>query len=61
MTAFLPVAGLVTAATNAFPSVLVIGAVGLVVAAALLAAIRFVGGGAHGAALRGRGRLATDD
>ncbi|EDK56894.1 putative membrane protein, partial [Burkholderia mallei JHU] len=50
MTAFLPVAGLVTAATNAFPSVLVIGAVGLVVAAALLAAIRFVGGGAHGAA-----------
>ncbi|AGR71000.1 hypothetical protein [Burkholderia pseudomallei] len=61
MTAFLPVAGLVTAVTNAFPSVLVIGAVGLVVAAALLAAIRFVGGGAHGAALRGRGRLAADD
>ncbi|AIO65215.1 hypothetical protein [Burkholderia oklahomensis] len=52
MTAFLPVAGLVTAATSAFPSVLVIGGVGLVVAVALLAAIRFVGGDAHGAARR---------
>lgn len=52
MTAFLPVAGLVTAATNAYPSVLVIGIVGLVVAAMLLATIRFVGGGAHDAARR---------
>jgi len=41
-TAFLPIAGLVTAATTAYPSVLVIGAVGIVVAAALYAAIRFV-------------------
>jgi MFS family permease len=42
-TAFLPVAGLVTAATTGYPSVLVIGSVGIVVAVALYASIRFAG------------------
>lgn len=52
VTAFLPVAGLVTAATNAFASVTVIGAVGCVVAAALYAAIRFIGNDERNAAQR---------
>ncbi|MBA1366908.1 hypothetical protein FLK63_35390 [Burkholderia gladioli] len=41
-TAFLPVAGLVTASTVAFSPVLVIGALGLAVAAALFLSIRHV-------------------
>ncbi|PCE33686.1 MFS transporter [Burkholderia ubonensis] len=43
-TAFLPVAGLVTAATTDYPSVLVIGTIGIVVAAALYGSIRFAAG-----------------